>query len=253
MEEVKLIIELPENKYNAIMTMYDTFPAEWKKWGLEAIKNGTKMPKIESNIKRKFIEIKYLPVGSVVEFGGIQWEILDQHFPALAGTPALTGTGCEGVFCLAKDIVNYKAFDENKCNDWRTSTLRDYLNGDFKNTLAASMYENFILPFERDLTSDDGLKDYEKCIDYVSLISYDEYRKYRYCISNKLNAWWTITPWSTSSSGRSYNARYIFNDGLLSSKSVYCEGYGVVPCLCVREFLTVKVIKIKEENKNESV
>lgn len=41
MEEVTLAIKLPKDTYDAIVNKYDTFSAEMKEWGLEAIKNGT--------------------------------------------------------------------------------------------------------------------------------------------------------------------------------------------------------------------
>ena len=41
MKEVKVTIKLPENagKENVIVTMHGIFPAKWKDWGFEAIKN----------------------------------------------------------------------------------------------------------------------------------------------------------------------------------------------------------------------
>lgn len=41
MEEVTLVIKLPKHKYDEIMNKYDTFSAEMKELGLDAIKNGT--------------------------------------------------------------------------------------------------------------------------------------------------------------------------------------------------------------------
>lgn len=41
MDEVALVIRLPKDKYAEIMNKYDTFSAEMKEWGLDAIKNGT--------------------------------------------------------------------------------------------------------------------------------------------------------------------------------------------------------------------
>ena len=38
---MKLVIDIPEEKYNAIKSKYNTFPAEMKEWGLEASKTGT--------------------------------------------------------------------------------------------------------------------------------------------------------------------------------------------------------------------
>ena len=44
MKEVELVIRLPEDKYDAIVKMYGTFPVEMREWGLSAIKNGDKLP-----------------------------------------------------------------------------------------------------------------------------------------------------------------------------------------------------------------
>lgn len=42
---LELIIKISEEKYNAIKSdLYNTFPAEMRAWGLEAIKNGTPLP-----------------------------------------------------------------------------------------------------------------------------------------------------------------------------------------------------------------
>ncbi len=42
---MKIVIEIQEDKYKRIVEKYDTFPAEMKEWGLNAIKNGTPLPK----------------------------------------------------------------------------------------------------------------------------------------------------------------------------------------------------------------
>lgn len=187
-------------------------------------------------INDKLAEIKNLAPGTIIEFGGTQqWEILDNHFPVASGG--------EGVFCLAKDILFYKAFDERNRSDWRVSTLRDYLNnGDFESTLEARM----LLPFKRDLTSDDGLKDYEECIDYISLISCDEYRRYRKYISSKSDWWWTNTPWSTPSSDYLCSVCAVAKDGSLNNNTAYLKDNGVVPVICVHPSLKVGVIERSE-------
>lgn len=42
---MKLIIDIPEEKYDVIKSdLYNTFPAEMKEWGLEAIRKGTSLP-----------------------------------------------------------------------------------------------------------------------------------------------------------------------------------------------------------------
>lgn len=42
---IELVIKIPREKYKAITEMYETFPKDMKEWGLEAIKNGTPLPK----------------------------------------------------------------------------------------------------------------------------------------------------------------------------------------------------------------
>jgi hypothetical protein len=45
MKEVELVIKIPKEQYNDIIEHYNTFPNEWKKWGLEAIRKGIPLPK----------------------------------------------------------------------------------------------------------------------------------------------------------------------------------------------------------------
>lgn len=44
-EMVNLVIKMPKEKYDSICSMYGTFPAEMKEWGLDYIKDGTPLPK----------------------------------------------------------------------------------------------------------------------------------------------------------------------------------------------------------------
>ena len=48
---MKIVIDIPEEQYNKIVSMYGTFPTEMKKWGLSAIKNGTPLPKGHGRLK----------------------------------------------------------------------------------------------------------------------------------------------------------------------------------------------------------
>lgn len=53
MADIELVIKIPEEQYNTIKSdyLYNTFPAEMKEWGLEAIKNGTPLPKKHGRLK----------------------------------------------------------------------------------------------------------------------------------------------------------------------------------------------------------
>ena len=48
---MQIVIDIPEEQYNTIKgDLYNTFPAEMKKWGLEAIRNGTPLPKVHGDL-----------------------------------------------------------------------------------------------------------------------------------------------------------------------------------------------------------
>lgn len=139
---------------------------------------------LEGNSKRKIdVEPK---AGNQFELAGLKWKILD-----------VLDSGC---MCLAEKLEKSMTFD-SKCNDWRTSELRQYLNNDFLRKLEKEIGEENIIEFERDLLSADGQKEYEKCKDKVSMLTLDEYRKYRSLIPNEEYYWWLLTPWSTPHNG----------------------------------------------------
>ena len=182
--------------------------------------------------KDDLVEIGDLKPGTTIEVGGIQMEILDDCFPS--------SETAEGVFCLAKDILFKKAFDEDNCNNWAESSLRIYLNGKYKNEIESKIGEGALMPFERDLISDDGMKNYclEPCIDKVSLISHDEYKIYRDYIGNKSDWWWTLTPYSCSS-GASHYARLVNSDGSLNNYDADSGYNGVSPAFSLLSTVTV--------------
>ena len=186
-------------------------------------------------------EIGEIIPGTTIEVGGIQMEILDIAYPG--------ANGKSGIFCLAKDVLFQKEFDEDDCNNWTISSLRGHLNGEFKYELEQKIGKDALIPFKRDLTSDDGLKDYceKDCVDSISLISCEEYRRYREHISNKSDWWWTLTAYSTPSSGYSYYVRLVSTDGSLNGNDA-CYGYiGVAPAFLLLPSLRVKIIEDKED------
>lgn len=122
-----------------------------------------------------------LSIGDEFQLAGTTWKILD-----IAG---------EGYVCLAESIGN-KEFDSDD-NNWATSNLRSYLNKEFLEKLEEEIGEGNVLKFERNLLSLDGQTEYGSCADKVSLLTVDEYRKYRKYIPNADKWWWLITPWST--------------------------------------------------------
>lgn len=169
---------------------------------------------LEGNSKRK-IEVEP-KTGNQFELAGLKWKIIE-----------VSDFGC---MCLAEKLEKSMTFDSN-CNDWRTSELRQYLNNDFLRKLEKEIGEENIIEFERDLLSVDGQKEYEKCKDKVSMLTLDEYRKYRSLIPNEEYYWWLLTPWSTPCNEYYKWATVVLPSGYVNYG--YCYGcYGVRP-VCI--------------------
>lgn len=161
---------------------------------------------------------KNLGIGDTFELCNLVWKILD-----------ITD---KGYVCLAERLEDSRRFDSDS-NDWKSSDLREYLNGEFYEELAGSIGEENIIPFERDLLSLDGLKEYGNCEDKVSLISVDEYRKYREFIPNTDNYWWwTITPDSCRSNNDNSWVRVVSPRGGVGGGSC-CDGDCGVRPFCI--------------------
>ena len=124
---------------------------------------------------------------------------------------------------VAERLEERMAFDKNNKNDWRSSTLREYLNGEYINNFDT----DDLLPFVSDLTSDDGMTDYGTSEDFVALLSDNLYRKYRKFMP-QYDTWvWTITPWSCLP-GLANTERGVRTSGALYTSNA-CDGLGVAP------------------------
>lgn len=124
---------------------------------------------------------KGLKIGDEFELADVNWKILD-----------ITDAG---YMCIG-DSLGDKIFDNNS-NNWNKSSLRTYLNGELYEKISKKIGKDNIVSFKRDLLSLDGLEEYGESYDFVSLLTVDEYRKYRKHIPNTDEWWWLITPWST--------------------------------------------------------
>lgn len=150
-------------------------------------------------------------VGDKFKLAGLEWTIVDINE--------------KGYVCLAEKLKNDMRFDSS-CNNWEKSKLRNYLNTEFYKELVKAAGEENIIPFERDLFSMDGQTEYGICEDKVSLITVDEYRKYRKMIPNTGYWWWTITPDSTACNNETYWVRVVSPRGYVNFYG--CSyGYGV--------------------------
>lgn len=154
--------------------------------------------KVRQFEKRNSVKInKTIGIGDTFELAGSTWMVLDINV--------------KGYYCLSSSIED-REFDEDS-NDWKSSSLRKYLNGEYLEKICDSVGSENIVSFERDLISLDGRNDYGTCEDKVSLLTFDEYRKYREVV--ELNGyWWLLTPWGVK------------RDGYESSDAVVCPSGG---------------------------
>lgn len=119
-----------------------------------------------------------------------------------------------GVLCMTVKPIAEEAFDPNGCNNWAKSRARKKLNTEF----LSLMDENDLLPFESDLTADNGDTAYGKCVDKIGILSCDLYRKYRKIVPLFDEWMWTCTPWhcGTPHSGNAIIVRRVRSDGTVS-------------------------------------
>lgn len=155
--------------------------------------------------KIKSVENKKLNIGDVFEMLGLKWTILDVTE--------------KGYMCLADRLENRMRFGSN--NNWKESSIRKYLNGEFSEKIATEIGAENIIEFERDLLSMDGQTEYGSCTDKVSLLNVDEYRKYRGNIPNADYWWWLITPDSTPCNDDEEWIRVVAPSGFIGRSSYY--------------------------------
>lgn len=122
-----------------------------------------------------------------------------------------------GVLCMTAKPISEEVFDPNGCNNWAKSRARKKLNTEF----LSLMDENDLLPFESDLTADNGDTVYGKCVDKIGILSCDLYRKYRKIVPLFDEWMWTCTPWycGTPHSGATSTVRPVRSDGTLYTTS----------------------------------
>ena len=160
---------------------------------------------------------KNLGIGDTFELLGLTWKILD-----------ITN---KGYMCLASRFEDDMQFDSSS-NDWKISDLREYLNNEFYEELAEVIGSGNIIPFNRDLLTLDGLTEYGTCEDKISLLTVDEYRKYRALIPNTDDYWWwLITADSCKSNNNNTWVRVVSPRGLIGGYDYDCD-YGVRP-VCI--------------------
>lgn len=140
-------------------------------------------------------------VGETITVAGITWRVLDKLE--------------KGYLVISDGFYGEDRKFDGSCNNWKCSDLRKELNTDLKDKIEDELGKGALVGFERDLLSMDGQTEYGTCKDLVSLISVDEYRKYRKFLPSTDRYWWTITPDSTPCNNDSTCLRVVSPGGYI--------------------------------------
>lgn len=167
--------------------------------------------------------------GTVFPYAGEKWVVLE-HEPA------------GRTLCLRLDLIPNKPFDENNCNNFATSSSKEWMNGPYlDNLIDAVKGPHAFLTTELDLTADDGLKDYGTCTVTIFLLTVDQYRRNRDVIPNADDWWWLSTAFSTKSNGYESLARVVYSDGALDGNNAYYGSNGLRPACYLDSDLLISI------------
>lgn len=155
--------------------------------------------------------------GEVVEISGMEWMILDK-LP-------------DGYFAILNGFYGKTRMFDSDSSNWKESSLREELNTSFLEKINTPLDGNAVVEFDRNLLALDGQTEYGTCRDKISLLTVDEYRKYRKYLPNMGKWWWLITPWSTPCNDYFKSGTVVSPSGVFGHCS--CDyGLGVRP-VCI--------------------
>lgn len=201
-------------------------------------------------------KLELLSPGEEFTFGGRRWVKLEDIGAYYTSSAEESRDTLRGTLCITKGMVCKKAFDEKNHNDWRKSTLRKWLNGDFLQNIrsAAGFYlDTAPTPFllmASDLTADDGMTDYGTAEDYIALLSCDQYRKYRAILPAVDDWYWTLTPWTCRASN-SHVVRNVYASGTLDINSAYNGSWWVRPLCILQSDIEVSTAEPEPEEETD--
>lgn len=195
-------------------------------------------------MKRQSI-LRNVPVGKTFEVWGKKFTVLRQD---------------EGkVFVLAAEFATTMRFREEgkECkvspNDFRDSSVKEYLNGEYIDELVAAGADRNedIFPLTVDLKCTMGQHEYGTDTVAAGLLTLEQYGEFYDIIPLIEDDWWCLaTPWKTPSRSPSTgNSNFVWSIYSSGDYSYWCydHAYGVRPALNLNPFLLVSYECDEEE------
>lgn len=182
--------------------------------------------KLADLLDEGMVELSTLNPGEKFMIGNERFIVLEHTF--------------DGTRVIAENFAySEMAFGEN--SDWKESDIRRVLHDEYLQKIAYFVGEDNIIPMIRDLTSLDGLDDYNSCTDKISMLTAAEYAKYHKILGLKSNYpdwWWTITAATTPSNGYPRCVCCVDSNGVLNWFGSGCTN-GVRPFLTLASSVLV--------------
>ena len=184
-------------------------------------KNGEIFVKIDNAEIKNLLNEKRaeeFEVGEVLNFGGLDWVVLDKN--------------ADGVAVITKELLKdengeiIKKMFDNKMPNFAKSSLRSWLNGEFLQRFDIEQ----ILAHTTELTADDGLNDFGNCLQKIGLLTCEQYRRFVKTLDRfpVRSWWWTATPYAGESHYKNEFVRFVGDNGTLNIR--YCDcNFGVRP------------------------
>lgn len=176
-----------------------------------------------SRLSKEFAEFKKKhigkpEIGKAIELAGMEWLILDKTE--------------KGYFAILNGFDGKERTFDSDSNNWISSKLRNELNTRFLKKITDEFGKDAVIEFDRDLLSLDGQTEYGHCKDKISILTVDEYRKYRKFLPNMYGWWWLLTSWSTPANDCNTTNTVVSPAGLILNYSCNCGCVGVRP-VCI--------------------
>lgn len=136
-------------------------------------------------------------------------------------------------------------------NDFRSSTLKDDLNGDFLEALDAAgvIRTHQIVEAAWDLSDHDGTNRYGYVTCKIAMLPEPLVRKYHNAGLLEIDDWeWTITPYA----GNAHGVRFVDSDGSLHWDTAWYGSHGVRPALFVDSEICLS-LELDEVDLSDSV
>lgn len=132
---------------------------------------------------------------------------------------------------ITKDFTKKMEFGQS--GDYLTSDVRKYCNGEFYNELVAAVGAENIVKHTVKLVADDGTGKGKACCDNVSIITTENYRRYREYLSALGKPSWTATGVTTFNKDYARSVCYVGSGSILDWGDCGC-------CNVVRPFCILK-------------